>query len=185
MSRRRLAAAFTVASALLFAQTAGAESAWVKGEVLLNVRTGPGTEYRPVGAITTGDPVQVLEQAEGWTHVRSEKTGDGWIPAGFLQDAPPPIVRLERAESDATKLRARVEALAAEAERLRSEHAEAAKRVSEQTQEIERLTEQNASLRAEAIWPVMATGATILVTGGMLGAWMRGGRKGAGSRVRL
>src|SRR4029453_11591034 len=129
----------------------------VKGEVILNVRIGPGTEYRPLGAITTGDPVQVLEQAENWTHVRTEKLGEGWIPAGFLQDTAPPIVRLERAESDAVKLRARVEQLAAEAERLRTEHAEAAKRVGEQTQEIERLTEQNASLRAEAIWPVRGT----------------------------
>src|SRR5882724_6496396 len=148
MPRRHLAAPLAVAGALLLAQAAAAESAWVKGEVLLNVRTGPGTEYRPLGAITTGDAVQVLQQDESWTRVRTEKTGEGWIPAGFLQDAPPPSVRLERAESETTKLRQRVEELAAEAEQLRAAHAEASTRASEQAQEIEHLAKQNATLRA-------------------------------------
>ena len=184
MPRRRLTVPLAAASALFLAQTAGAEPAWVKGEVLLNVRVGPGTEYRPLGAITTGDPVEILQQGEGWTQVRSEKAGEGWIPAGFLQDTAPPIVRLERAESETTKLRQRVQELSAEAERLRTEHDEATKRVSEQSQEIERLTKQNASLRGEAIWPVMATGAAILVSGGMIGAWLRSGKRGP-NRVRL
>jgi len=116
--------------------------------------------------------------------VRTEKGDEGWIPAGFLQDSAPPVVRLERVESEATQLRQRVEELSAEATNLRAEHEEAAKRVAEQSQEIERLSKQNASLRAEAIWPVMATGAAILVTGGMIGAWLRSGRRGA-SRVHL
>ena len=185
MPRRYLAAPIALAGALLAAHAATAEQSWVKGEVLLNVRTGPGTEYRPLGAITTGDPVDVLQQGDSWTRVRTEKTGEGWIPAGFLQNAPPPVVRLERAESEATQLRQRVEELAAEAERLRAAHAEAAARASEQSQEIERLTKQNASLQADAIWPVLVAGASILVTGGMIGAWMRSGRRGAGNRVRL
>jgi SH3 domain protein len=185
MPRRRLTVPFAAASALLLAQASGAEPAWVKGEVLLNVRVGPGTEYRPLGAITTGDAVDILQQGESWTRVRTEKTGEGWIPAGFLQDAPPPIVRLERAESEATKLRQRVEELAAEAERLRAAHAEASARASEQAQEIEHLANQNATLRADAIWPVMLVGASILVGGGMIGAWLRGARRGAGNRVRL
>ena len=184
MPRRRLAPLLALAGALLLAHTAAAERAFVKGEVLLNVRTGPGTEFRAIGAITTGDAVELLQQGEGWTRVRTEKGDEGWIPAGFLQDSAPPVVRLERIESEATQLRQRVEELSAEATSLRAEHEEAAKRVAEQSQEIERLSKQNASLRAEAIWPVMATGAAILVTGGMIGAWLRSGRRGA-NRVHL
>src|SRR5262245_14977488 len=184
MPRRRLAPLLALAGALLLAHTAAAERAFVKGEVLLNVRTGPGTEFRSIGAITTGDAVELLQQGEGWTRVRTEKGDEGWIPGGFLQETAPPVVRLERVESEATQLRQRVEELSAEAPRRRAEHEEAAKRVAEQSQEIDRLSKQNASLRAEAIWPVMATGAAILVTGGMIGAWLRSGRRGA-NRVRL
>src|SRR5262249_20572021 len=131
MPRRHLAALLALPCALLFAHTAAAERAWVKGEVLLNVRTGPGADFRTLGAITTGDAVGLRQQGEGWTRVRTEKGDEGWIPAGFLQDSAPPVVRLERVESEATQLRQRVEELSAEATRLRAEHEESAKRVTE------------------------------------------------------
>ena len=188
MSRRLdpLAVLVSLALVSLAAPTPAQARSWVKGDVLLNVRTGPGPENRPVGAITTGDPVEVLEQSDGWTRVSSESAGEGWIPSGFLQDEPPAVVRLEQAESEASKLRQRVDELTAEAERLRAEQAQAQASVQEQSQEIERLSAENAALQSEVIWPVMMTGAAILLTGGMLGAWARGGagRRGA-ARVRL
>jgi SH3 domain protein len=183
---RRLAslAALVVLTGASFATAAAARS-WVKGDVLLNVRSGPGSENRPLGAITTGDPVDVLEHSNGWTRVRSEAAGEGWIPSGFLQDEPPAVVKLEQVESEAAALRERLEALTAEAEQLREAQAQAAAAVKEQAQEIERLSSENQSLQAEVIWPVMLTGATILLTGGLVGAWARGAGRRAGPRVRL
>ena len=188
MSRRlgALAATAALLVTLQIAALASAESSWVKGDVLLNVRTGPGVEHRPVGAITTGDPVEVLEHGEGWTRVRSEKSGEGWIPSGFLQDEPPALVRLQQVESEAAQLRKRVEELAAEAERLRTDHSQVATRDEEQAREIQRLSEENAALQSDVIWPVMITGASILFTGGILGAWMRGAAsRRPATRVRL
>jgi SH3 domain protein len=185
---RRLATLVVLAAltgAWLAASTAAAARAWVKGDVLLNVRAGPGADHRSLGAITTGDPVEILEQVEGWTRVRTQDSEDGWIPAGFLQDEPPAVVRLAQVESEATKLRQRVDELSAEAERLRAAQQEAATSVQEQSQQIERLSAENAALQSDVIWPVMLTGATILLTGGMLGAWARGAGRKAGPRVRL
>ena len=186
---RRLGSQTTLlalAGALLLHANPAAARAWVKGDVLLNVRTGPGPEHRAVGAITTGDPVEILEQADGWTHIRSDQAGEGWIPAGFLQDEPPAVVQLAQVASEASKLRARVDELTAEAERLRAEHAKAEASARDQAQEIERLSSENAALHSEVIWPVLVTGASILLTGGMLGAWMaRGGARRNGQRVRL
>ena len=168
------------------ASPASAGESWVKGDVLLNVRTGPGVEHRPVGAITTGDPVEVLEHTDGWTRVRSEKSGEGWIPSGFLQDEPPAVVKLQQIESEAAQLRKRVEELAAEAEHLRAAHEQAASREAQQSREIERLSETNATLQSDVIWPVMVVGASILLTGGILGAWMRGASsRRPTARVRL
>lgn len=187
MSRRlTLLAVLAALTGATIADTAAAAArAWVKGDVLLNVRTGPGADQRPLGAITTGDPVEILEQLDGWTRVRSESAGEGWIPAGFLQDEPPAIVRLEQVESEASKLRQRVDELTAEAERLRAAQAQAEASVQEQTQEIERLSAENAALQSDVIWPVMLTGAAILLTGGALGAWARGGGRRTAARVRL
>jgi SH3 domain protein len=184
----RLGALATTAALLVTFGVAGPASAgsWVKGDVLLNVRIGPGVEHRPVGAITTGDPVEILEHGEGWTRVRSEKAGEGWIPSGFLQDEPPPVVRLQQVEAEAEQLRKRVEELAAEAERLRADHAQVATRDADQAREIQRLSEENAALQSDVIWPVMITGASILFMGGVIGAWMRGAAsRRPSTRVRL
>ncbi len=171
---------------LPWASSASAGQSWVKGDVLLNIRTGPGVEHRTLGAITTGDPVQILEHTEGWTRVRSEKSGEGWVPSGFLQDEPPAVVRLQAIESEAAQLRKRVEELAAEAERLRAGHEQAAAREAEQSREIERLSQENSALQAEVVWPVMVAGASILLTGGILGAWTRGASsRRPTQRVRL
>jgi SH3 domain protein len=188
MSRRLASLAvlvlLVVLTGLPFGFAADARS-WVKGDVLLNVRTGPGAENRPLGAITTGDPVEILSQADGWTQVRTQSAGEGWIPSGFLQDEPPAVVRLEQVESEAGELRQRVDELTAEAERLRAAQAEAAAAVEEQSQEIERLSAENAALQSDVIWPVMLTGASILLTGGLVGAWARGAGRRPGQRVRL
>ena len=175
-----------LAAAVWASPAAAADRWWVKGDVLLNIRIGPGVENRPVGAITTGDPVEVLEHTEGWTRVRSEKAGEGWIPSGFLQDEPPAIVKLEQVEAEAAELRKRVEELSAEAEKLRSAHAQAAGREAEQTKEIARLSDENATLQSDVIWPVMIVGASILLTGGLLGAYVRGSAsRRPTTRVRL
>jgi SH3 domain protein len=162
-----------------------AAGSWVKGDVLLNLRTGPGAENRPLGAITTGDPVEILEHGDGWTRVRTESSEEGWIPSGFLQDEPPAVVLLERVESEAGALRQRVDELTAEAESLRAAQQQAAAAVTEQAQQIERLSAENAALQSEVIWPVMLTGASILMTGGLVGAWARGSGRRNGQRVRL
>src|SRR5262245_37562808 len=135
-----LSAFAALLAAVVWAAPAWAsDRSWVKGDVLLNIRIGPGVENRPVGAITTGDPVEVLEHTEGWTRVRSEKAGEGWIPSGFLQDEPPAIVKLQQVEAEAAELRKRVQELSTEAESLRSAHEKAASREAEQSREIERL----------------------------------------------
>lgn len=187
MSRRlRLLAVLGVLTAAPLANSnARAAQAWVKGDVLLNVRTGPGAENRPLGAITTGDAVEILGQGNGWTQVRTASDEEGWIPSGFLQDEPPAVVRLEQVESEASELRQRVDALTAEAEQLRAAQAEATAAAEEKSREIERLSAENAALQSEVIWPVMLTGASILLTGGLLGAWARGGGRRPSQRVRL
>jgi SH3 domain protein len=174
--------------AFLFFSTAPALAAtsWVKGDVLLNVRAGPGPEFKTLGAITTGDPVSILESREGWTHVRSEKAGEGWIPSGFLQEEPPAIVKLQRVETEAAELRSRVETLTAEAERLRSTHASLTGQDAQRTEEVQRLTRENDELRLGTRSSEMLAGASILLLGGLLGAMAaRSGGGRAAGRVRL
>src|SRR4029453_8803174 len=95
------------AAILAFAAVAAAETAWVKDELRLNLRTGPGNEYRIKGFIKTGDSVTVLSHREGWIQIRSssDDLGDGWIEDGFLSPDPPAAMRLQRMKNGTAQAR--------------------------------------------------------------------------------
>jgi SH3 domain protein len=181
------AAALLASFTLAVAAPALAATSWVKGDVLLNVRAGPGPEFKTLGAITTGDSVSIVESRDGWTHVRSEKAGEGWIPSGFLQEQPPAVVQLQRVEAEAAELRSRVESLTAEAERLRAEHQSLSGKEAQRSEEVQRLTRERDELRLGSRTSELLAGASILLVGGLLGAMASrsGGARRAAGRVRL
>ena len=156
--------------ALLVAVPVLAEPAWVSGEVRLNLRSGPGNQFRILGVLTTGDSLQVLERNEKWTKIRTAEGEEGWIPGGYLNPQPPPTIRLEELEAEAASLRSVLESAEAEASGLRRQSEELSANDSEQKAEIERLTKENYRLHAGERWAEWITGALVLSTGMALGA---------------
>ncbi|MEE2678253.1 MAG: TIGR04211 family SH3 domain-containing protein [Myxococcota bacterium] len=149
--------------------TSLAERAWVKDEVRLNIRTGPGVEYRIRGAVKTGDSFEVLSRTEGWTEVRGRDALQGWIPAGYLQAEAPARIRLERHEADTAELRLGHSRLSEEVQTLRTENTELSETRTTLQSRLDTLEKDNMELRAGARWPEWITGASILIVGGVLG----------------
>jgi SH3 domain protein len=156
--------------ALLLAVPVLAEPAWVSGEVRLNLRSGPGNQYRILGVLKTGDSLQVLERSEKWTKIRTAAGEEGWIPGGYLNPQPPPTIRLEELEDEVAKLRSIVDSSEAEASDLRQRSEELSANDADQRAEIERLTKENYRLHAGERWAEWITGALVLSTGMALGA---------------
>ncbi len=190
---RRLRAAAGIAAVVWATGTLGAgpargESAWVKDELRLELRTGPGTKYRIHGFVETGDVVEVVQQDDGWTRVRLRgedgEPVEGWIPEGHLQAEMPARMRLARFEEESAGLGARLEELTRRTEGLASENEKLADRDAAQRDEIAKLTRENLELRSGARWPDRLAGAAILGAGMLLGAVLRRGGR-AGPRVRL
>jgi len=175
-----------LALGLLGPQASTAERAWIKGEVRLNLRSGPGTNYRILAGVKTGDVLTVLARQESWTQVRTAEGKAGWIPAGYLDATPPPTLRLEQLETESTELREQLEKIDGEARELRSSNETLSASDVEQANEINRLTRENLELRAGARWPEWITGALILSTGMVLGALLsRISARGRRQRIRL
>ena len=138
----------------------------MKDEVRLNLRTGPGNQFRILGSVETGDSVEILERGDGWIQVRADGK-QGWVPEGFLQER-----AARRGEARAHR-DARRPSCARAAESLDDDADEAAQtrtrssraRESEQRAELERLTRDNMELRAGARWPEWIAGACILAVG--------------------
>ena len=196
--RRRSAAAsrmtpLAAALALVFVEwvaPAGAvaqEQAWVRGEIRLNVRSGPGTQYRILGGVATGDGLAILKRVEGWTQVRLDDDVEGWIPVGYLKPEPPPTIRLAQLEAETATLRSRMQTTTSEMDELRTGNESFANNNSLQRAEISRLVLDNTKLRAGARNPELIAGASILAAGMILGAllYKSSSSRRPTSRIRL
>jgi SH3 domain protein len=185
--RRRaqvLLRAAALAAGIMVAPLARAETGWVDDQVRLNLRTGPGNQYRILASVETGDSVEILSRGDGWIEVSAEGKS-GWVPDGYLQADPPAVVKLARIESEAAELRTRAKQLGEDTEKLRGENEQLATRESEQRAELERLTRDNLELRAGSRWPEWIAGACILTVGMGLGALLRGSARRQTPRIRL
>jgi SH3 domain protein len=184
IGKTALYASALLLAATLFGGTAGA--AWIRGQVHLNLRTGPGTERRIITTISTGDRVTVLDSTEEWIQVRIADGREGWIPIGFLADEAPANIRLERSEAELSELRENLEETTTEAEELRSSNATLTTRSKELSEENKRLTTENHRLKGGARWSEWITGASILVVGMLIGAILQSwSSRRSHSRVRL
>jgi SH3-like domain-containing protein len=167
--------------------SASAERGWIRGEIKLNLRSGPGTQFRILGGVATGDGLTVLKRQESWTKVRTDEEIEGWIPVGFLKPEPPPTVRLAQAENEVLNLRQQLESITSESSAMRTTNAALAESDGAQRAEIERLILDNTKLRAGARYPELIAGASILAAGKILGAMLHttAANKRPQSRIRL
>ena len=183
-------AALRVSAAILAiaAVAASAETSWVKDELRLNLRSGPGNEYRIKGFIKTGDSVTVLSRREGWVQVRttSPDPDDGWIEDGFLAPEPPAAMRLERMKTETADARGQFGSLSERVKQLETENGTLKEEDVAQKEELDSLTRDNMELKAGARWPEWITGACLLAVGMLMGAIVQSmnGRR-ARPRIRL
>ena len=183
--RRCFTVLLLAATALAPAGTAWAERAWVKDQLTVWVRSGPGNNYRNFRSIKTGDSVEILSRTEDWTQI---KAGDrnGWIPAGYLQAEPPAAIQLERHRADTADQRQRFESLSSEVEDLRSRNTDLSGRQDSLQSQLQQVRDDNTKLRAGARWPEWIAGASILVIGGLLGMFVQWSSSRRGTRrIRL
>ncbi|MBW2694098.1 MAG: TIGR04211 family SH3 domain-containing protein [Deltaproteobacteria bacterium] len=187
LALRALLILATIALTALSTTPAQAQEAWVMDkEVSLTLRTGAGTQYRIIGALTTGDVATILTRGDGWTKVRTAEGKEGWVSAGFLQASPPARIQLERLERNTEELRRQVAELSEKTADLRTTNEKIETNDATQRQEIDQLTRENFELRAGARWPEWITGAGIVLVGMALGALLgRNAGRRRQPRVRL
>ncbi len=182
-----LRAPLMLAAALaVLATPSAAERAWVKDELRLNLRAGPGVQYRILGVAKTGDSVEVVSRSAEWIQIRVDGKGNAWIPKGYLQSEPPAGLRLTKAETEATELRDRVASLSEKASTLRSANEDLKARDETRGAELERLVRENLQLRAGARWPEWIAGAGVLGIGMIVGNLLhRNATRRRTPRIRL
>ena len=107
---KRLLAMTLLASAPLYGI---AETLWLSDVLWVNVRTGPGADYRSLKTITSGTRMDVLEeQADSdFIRVRTENGLEGWIPRRYTFDEPTGRIQAEIVTAEKLQLQQQFDAL--------------------------------------------------------------------------
>jgi len=173
------------------AVTAAAQTRYVSDELSINMRRGPGTDYRITKLLEAGTKLEVVQRQDGWTEIRTENGDTGWVLSRFLSDTAAARDRLQAIKQELSQalegseeLGETKRKLVEENQSLKKELAEIkeasanAVRISEENQrfrekilamesEMERLKHENESLQSRR--EGMKIGALVLAIGIIIG----------------
>jgi SH3 domain protein len=173
-------AGFALALLLLVPALQGqAQTEYVRDEIRINLRGGPGDRFQVVRVLVSGDPVTRLDGRGGWVKVRTREGSEGWLPDSYLAQDLPASIALPRLEAKLAQAKARVDQL----ERELEGRAGAA-------EETEALLERNAALELQTKdgatrWRTMSVGAAIALAGLVIGALLPRSGGGRSRRIKL
>lgn len=90
-----------------------AETVWLSDELWVNVRTGPGGEYRSLKTINSGTRMDILEEneEEGYIRVRTENGLEGWLPKRYTQADPTGYIQAENLQAEKEQLQQQLDTL--------------------------------------------------------------------------
>jgi SH3 domain protein len=151
-----------------------ARADYVRDEIRINMRTGPGLQYRILKALASGDKVSRLGESGDWVHVQTPEGLEGWVPSGYLSREPPASLALPLARSKLS----RAESTIGELEQQLGAQAEAITELETLRAQVEQLSTENLRLSVSTRWKDYLAGAALLAVGVLVGlAIPRGGAR--------
>ncbi len=143
----------------------GAKTQYVSDELIVPMRAGKGNEYKIIKMLTTGTPLEIIEEDKDYLKVRAQDGQDGWVLKQFIISETPKAKIIAGLKQEIDQLRAEskdVLALMNERDNLRA----LSGRLSTET---EQLRKENSYLkRLEILWWFLA-GAGVFFIGWITG----------------
>lgn len=157
----------------LLAAPASAARRYVRDEIRINMRAGPGNQYKILKVLTSGESVDQLGGVEGWHNIALTGGQQGWVPRGYLVAEAPASVAVPRLQAELDKANAKM----AELEQKLATQAESIKEVEDLRSENQRLETDFITLSNSSWARAIGTGGLIAFIGIVVGAaWPRGGK---------
>lgn len=115
------------------------QTRYISDELALDLRSGPGNQYRIQQMLPAGTRVQVLEEDSGWTQVRLSSGQEGWVLTRLLSSQPSARSQLDQAQQNLERTRARNEELSTALEEAQTQLASLDSSLEETSSERDRL----------------------------------------------
>jgi len=122
---------------------------YVKDQIEVTFRSGPGTEYRILAMLSSGAQVDVLEKGDLWSRVRTTRGEEGWVLNQWLVGSMPLSVRAERLIQENKELKSAGSRASSEIASLREENTQLKGELSEATASRDQLEAAFAGLQLE------------------------------------
>jgi SH3 domain protein len=155
-----------------------ARADYVRDEVYVHLRAGPGLQYKILKMLKSGDAVKRLAETDEWIQAQTPEGQTGWLPTGYLSAEPPPSVALPQVQAQLAQAQARGEEL----DKKLADQGQAIAELDALRQRNSELENENARLSVAATWKNMATGVGIMLLGALIGLVIP---RGGVSRTRL
>ena len=107
---------------ICFSAVGSAETRYVTDIWSLTLRTGPGTEYKILALVESGQQLELVEPGDDWSRVRLPNGKEGYVLNRYLVAQPTSAVRLAQLQSKYTALRQQSTALIEENKRFKEEN---------------------------------------------------------------
>lgn len=96
--------ALMAAAVVLFSGVAYAGTQYVSDQLSINMRRGPGTNYKIMKLLDAGDRLETLSSSNGWTKVRTTSGTTGFVLTRFLSKQAAASTRIDQFQKKNQKL---------------------------------------------------------------------------------
>lgn len=154
---------------------------WVRDQLYVALREGPGVDHVRVKTLSSGDEVRVLTARGEWTKVKTSEGSSGWVPSKYLQPTPPAAQALPQVKRELGKAQQRIAGLEKQldAQTVALEEHETLRT------EVAKLENENAAMAGSSRWRTLAAGGVIVLLGMAIGAFVPRSRPDRPRRLRL
>jgi len=88
---------------IFIASSASAATSYISDNLHTFIHSGPGTKYKIIGSVNTGDHVKIIRKDSKYTLIKDSKGRSGWINSKFISSQPGLKERLPELEAQLTK----------------------------------------------------------------------------------
>lgn len=82
-----------------------AKTQYVSDELVITMREGKGNEYKIIKMLTTGTPLEVIEESQHHLRVRTQDGQEGWVLKQYITSGTPKAKRIAGLEQEIDRLK--------------------------------------------------------------------------------
>jgi SH3 domain protein len=139
---------FGIIAVIFFTGTvAWAETVYVDDKLTITFRSGPGMERKILEYLTTGEPMELIEDGEEWVNVRLKDGQEGWVMKQYVSRTKPSRLQLEELQKAYASLKSRSDELSEEDETLKASNQKVNAALEEKTKALADLTKEYNELK--------------------------------------